>query len=98
MTAHAHKLIDETAREMAASVYEELMKKNDWYARWRAKNPDAGPKALQYRFVMKVYPTLLENARAILAGMLNTSPDERLRETIAEALLLDNTLVAGRRH
>jgi hypothetical protein len=93
---HCHRLIASTAMDMASELYEELMKDNEWYRRWKAKNPGASSKALFTRFVNKTWPTLIGDARAMLAQMLARPIDPKLKETIEDALLLDNTLLRGR--
>jgi hypothetical protein len=84
---HCHKLVAETAKEMAAAVYEELAKRNEWYA----LNPS------QKAFVEATYGSLIEQARQVLANMLasNSVPLEQ-KEAIFEALVLDKTLKFGR--
>lgn len=77
-----HPLVAETAREMAAALYEEEAKNNDWFA----LNPD------QEQFVSLTAPRLLEQARATLAQMLGGTSDEVLKKEIYQALVMDNTL------
>lgn len=79
----AHKLIAETAKEMAAAMYEELAKANaDWYR----KHPS------QKQFVRKHWPNYMESARHTLARLLTTGIAESLKEQISDALIKDNTL------
>lgn len=97
MTAHAHKLVHETAVAMAHELYDTLMHDNRWYSRWKKQNPDLGPKALEARFVAKNTAKMLPQARATLAKMLGMSGyDEKTKETIYEALILDKQLQRGR--
>ena len=94
---HAHKLVYEQAREIAHILYDEMMTNNPQvYDEWKKQNPELGSKALEARFVAKTTPKCLPAARATLAGMLNLPIDEGLKETIHEALVLDNTLLRGR--
>lgn len=97
---HAHKLVVETAFAMGCELYDAVMQDNEWYRIWKAEKRNVGlsPKALEMKFVSKVLPKLIPQARATLASMLRTTQDEKTRETIYEALLLDNTLIRGRTH
>lgn len=83
----AHTLVAQTAQEMAGALYEELAKNNDWYL----LNPD------QKEFIERTWGSLIEQARGVLAKMLGSpnTPEEQ-KELIAEALILDNSLVVGR--
>lgn len=84
---HCHKMVAETARGMAEAVYEELAKKNEWYA----LNPS------RTVFVEATYGSLIEQARQVLAGMLESktvTPEQK--ELIFEALVLDKSLKGGR--
>lgn len=86
--AAAHKLVAQTAREMAGAIYEELAKNNEWYK----ANPS------QTEFIERVHGSLLVQARDVLASMLALpNYPETLKEQIAEALILDNQLQLGRR-
>lgn len=84
---HAHKLVAETASQMAGALYEELAKNNVWYK----KNPD------QQAFIRLMTPKLLEQARRVLAGML-ASPAyaDTVKADIFSALTKDATLKRGR--
>lgn len=84
---HCHKLVADTAKGMAAAMYEELAKNNGWYK----MNPS------QSVFVEKAYGSLIEQARQILASMLSSKTvEEQQKEIIFEALLLDKSLQQGR--
>ena len=93
---HAHKMVRETAVGMAGALYDTMMGENEWYAAWKAANPGASGEELFRRFLRKNLSKLLPQARATLAGMLATATDERLKEDIYDALLLDKTLIRGR--
>lgn len=98
-SAHAHKLVKETAEAMAHELYDTMMKDDFWYNYWKKANPRIAsqPRQLELAFVRKNLSKLLPQARATLAQMLRDTHDESLKETIYEALLLDATLVRGRR-
>lgn len=95
--AHAHKLIYETAREMAHELYSTMMSDNEWYRVWKARNPGASPKALESRFVNANVSQLLPGAREALAACLALPgfPEDQ-KDQILQALILDNTLKLGR--
>ena len=94
--AHCHKLIRQTAQEMAHECYSELMRRNDWYQGWKALHPECNSKQLEDRWVAKKWGEFVEGARAILAEMLRKPIDEDLKFSIYEALCLDRTLIKGR--
>lgn len=102
MPIHAHKLVASVAEGIAAELFEDLMSDNKTYARFKelaeefsnfkleaAKFPR---QALRAKFIALAAPRLLEDARTTLAQMLRQTHDESLKETIAEALILDNEL------
>ena len=86
----------ETAREIAHAKYAEIMRDDAWFGFWKKLNPGLDGKRLEERFVDLSVPGLLGAARAALAGLLRTSGNEELKETIYEAMVLDNTLIRGR--
>lgn len=94
--AHCHKLVAETAKDMAHNLYSDLMANNQLYSAWKTQNPGLTGKALENRFVAKNWGKCLEAARAMLALMLRGPCDESLKSTIHEALVLDATLIRGR--
>ena len=94
--AHCHMMVAKTAQEMAAVLYDEVMLNDEWYATWQAKHPDASPRGLQEAFVKKNWSQMVEGARATLAKLLTSSLDDVIKDQIAEALILDKTLVKGR--
>ena len=97
-SSHAHFLIKETAEAMGHELYDTMMSNDSWYKFWKKKNPGLSSKALEELFVRNNLSKLLPQARATLAQMLRNSHDERLKETIYEALTLDATLARGRVH
>jgi hypothetical protein len=88
-----HELVAATAKEMAGALYEALMADDEAYADWQAMNPDVAKAKLQGRFIARTWPKLIEQARATLAKLLNTSLNDDLKDQIAKALILDNTLL-----
>lgn len=97
MVAHCHKLVAETAREMCHQLYDTMMQDNEWYKLWKQRWPKLNAKQLEGKFVAKNLTKMLPQARAALSAMLsNSSYDEKTKETIYEALLLDQELMLGR--
>lgn len=82
MAGVTHKLIAQTAREMAAEAYEVLAQDNAFHRMW----PNLGG------YVQQMWPAYVADARAILAGMLRGDLDEGVKQIIAEALMLDRPL------
>lgn len=95
---HAHKLVRETAIGMCGELYDTMMQDNEWYATWKRANPRIAdqPRQLFAAFLARNLPRVISQARATLASMLTTTTDPELRESIYEALCLDNTLLRGR--
>lgn len=75
----AHRMIRDTAYEMAAAVWEQCAKNNDWYNKF----PN------QKVFANNEWPKFVGEARATLAEMLKGNIDEDLKERIADALIKD---------
>lgn len=93
---HAHRTVANVAMEAANQHYEVFMGENAIYAEWKRLNPGATPEQLRQRYVAKHWGKFVPFARATLACMLRTTTDEKMREEIYEALLLDDSLVRGR--
>jgi hypothetical protein len=86
MAKYAHKLIAKTAQEIAAAAYQDMAMDDDFYKMW--------PK--EKVFVNKMWPTFVRVARETLANMLSMDTyDEKVKEEIAQALMLDRALPAG---
>lgn len=95
--AHAHKMVAETAKQMAGALYEKVMKSNVAYSEWLELNSDiTDARELELRFIKLMIPKLLGEARANLASLLRTPISAELKDSIHEALVLDNTLRRGR--
>jgi hypothetical protein len=97
---YGHKLVVDTAVQMAHELYDSMMMQNQWWEEWKRLNPGASRHTLEQRFVNKNLPLLVPQARAALAKCLQPGQvpglTERQKEEIAEALILDNQLVASR--
>ncbi len=95
--AHAHSLVAETAQTMAHELFEKTMQDNGFYSEFLKNNPGRTLGELERMYTAKMWPVLVEQARATLAGMLAKPIDEDAKERIMEALVLDNSLVRGRK-
>lgn len=85
MTNVAHKLIVETAREMAAATFESMAQNNEFYAACKSGNLS------QDEFVDLVFANFLPEAKKTLTTMLTLpSTPEWMKEQIYEALVEDN--------
>lgn len=92
---NAHRLVAETAIEMAQELFEEYARVNEVYAAMRAKGKSE--KALRRIFVKRVAPKFLEEARKALSNMLiQEHVSQMAKDEIYEALILDNELRANR--
>lgn len=94
--AHAHKVVAEAANGLCNEVYDLLMLNNEIRAEWKRQHPGASEKGLRIAFLKRFVDLSIAPARATLAGMLAQPYDETLKESILEALVLDNTLKKGR--
>jgi hypothetical protein len=95
---NAHRLVAETAVEMANEMFEDYARDNAIYRGMR----EAGlttERAARKQFVLRVAPRLLEDARQSLVSCL-AEPDDRvsahMKREIYEALIADNDLRANR--
>lgn len=89
-------MVRDTAVAMAHELYDTMMQDDQWYKYWKFQHPDYTSKQLEEAFVERNLATILPQARAVLAKMLRTSTDDRVKEEIYEALTLDATLIRGR--
>ncbi len=85
---HAHRLIAQTAEEMAQAVYEECAKDNTWYAEHLDRRA----------FVREVAPTLISQARSTLGEALASHAlDDDAKAVIFQALQDDLAIPRGGR-
>lgn len=96
--SHAHKMVAQTAQEMAKVVWDQIMTtRGDLFDKQRAANPDMTTAQLEEHFCSVLWPTMLDEARGALAGMLrNPSIDHLQAQLIYDALRLDASLMRGR--
>lgn len=96
--AHCHKKVKEVAQALAGATYENLMgSSNEIYLAWRQRFPGMGAKALERRFVARYWGDHIHAARTTLTLMLTSNIDEARKMEIEEVLILDSTLMRGRR-
>lgn len=77
-----HRLIAETAKEIAAAAYEDLVRDDMFYRAW--------PR--QRHFVIKKWATFIPAARDSLIEILKGNHPQPMKDEIMEALLLDRSL------
>ncbi len=94
----AHKLVVETAREMARELYASVMRAdNALYADWKSKCAELTPAKAEELFVELMFPKLIEPARATLAKMLGDPTLKAVHETLYEALTKDYLFTGARK-
>ena len=89
---HCHKMVADTAQAMAAAAVEKMLSDDAIFAQAKAKHPELTLAGLEATLRNDTWPHLIEQARATLAKLLTAGIDESLKEQIANALILDNTL------
>lgn len=95
-TVHVHKLIRATAIDMAADLYQDVMKDNKIYAQWKSVCPELTPTLCEAMFLELLWPKLIPKARATLASMLGGNYPETWKQEVYQALIDDNGLMVGR--
>lgn len=96
--AHCHWRIKKTAQALCTESYELVMSKNEVYELWKRQNPGLVGEALRERYVARNWAKYVEGARATLTRLLTEPIDQALKDEIEEALILDATLMRGRRN
>lgn len=83
MAKVCHILVAKTAEQMAEELYEELAKKNGFFA----KHP------VRQLWVNDTWPKLIDQARSLLVSMLGLPEvDQKTKDEIYDALLKDSPL------
>lgn len=96
--SHCHKKIRELAKEACALHYEMLMSSsNVVYKLWKIQHPNLNSARLQQAFVNRHWSKCIELARATLGALLREPIDEKTKEEIMQILVLDSTLIRGRK-
>lgn len=95
---NAHRMVAETAVQMAESHFEVYMRAYNSLYR-KLKESGLSEKQMRAAFVAKIAPLLLEEARLALVDCLS-QPDEEctphMKEQIADALIKDSDFRANR--
>lgn len=95
---NADRLVAQTAIDMAHELFEVYARENAVYHALRQRG-EITEKQARAKFVKRVAPKLLEDARQTLTSMLGKPDDQvapRMKEEIYEALIRDNALRANR--
>jgi hypothetical protein len=87
---HAHQLVYQTAWEMAAAVFDDVMKDDKKLALWKELTPDIQLGKSQRIYADLAWPHFAEQARATLAAMLDGHLPDDMKEQISDALEKDN--------
>ncbi len=95
--AACHKMVRDVAVGMAHETYDSFMENNVYYESWKASNPGLERREFELVWVNQNWARFVPAARATLAAMLAQPLDESLKESISEALILDATLIRGRK-
>lgn len=97
---HVHPVVADAAVGIIMESYDALMHHNEHWAAFKRQFPDATSKELEQIYLEHNWGKGVEAARVTLARMLDpvNSPglDDKARETIHEALVLDQSLMMGR--
>lgn len=88
----AHPQVKDVAEALANEYYDRIMGDNRVYASWKEACPDLTPQKAREMFIRTATPRFLDQARATLAKLLGQPGNEALKEDIAEALIMDNTV------
>lgn len=97
--AHCHVEIKKVAQGQARVLFEELARRNQIFDQFKRQHPDMTTQQMEDAFVAKVWPQLIDTARATLAGMLRSpSYSEEYKEEIMDILVKDATLIRGRKN
>lgn len=99
-TIHAHPLVLSTAQGIAQGMFEEFITRgsrgNVLFENMKRANPGLDSVGLQEKFVRRMAPLLLGEARTTLAQLLGQTTQKDLQERIHDALIRDNSLRRGR--
>lgn len=93
---HADPLVLSTAQGIAEEMFVTFItagsKGNELYENMKVANPGRDNVWLQERFVRRMTPLLLNEARATLARLLGVTKEKDLQDKIHCALVRDSTL------
>lgn len=96
---HCHFAIKKVAEGMAGVLFEEMMSRNEIWAEFKRQHEGKTTKQLEGLFIAHLWPQMIDQARATLAGMLRSPAiSEEQKEEIMDILVKDQTLVRGRKN
>lgn len=97
--AHCHVEVKRVAEGMAHVLFDEMMSKDAIWREFRAQHEGLTKTQMEDKFVAKLWPQLLDQARATLAGMLRSGAySDEQKEEIMDILVKDQSLVRGRKN
>ena len=98
---HVHPMVADAAVGIIMESYDALMHHNEHWVAFKRQFPEATAKELEQIYLEHNWGKGVEAARTVLARMLDPAAapniDEESREKIHEALVLDRSLMMGRR-
>lgn len=96
---HVHVQVKEVAVGLAHALFDELMSRNQIFHQFKEQHPGMTTKQMEEKFVLHLWPQLIDQARATMAGMLKSSAySDEMKEDIMDSLVKDATLIRGRRN
>ena len=98
-SAHCHVEVKKVAEGMAHVLFDEMMGRNEIFSEFKSQHPGLTTSQMERKFVAKLWPQLIEQARATMAGML-ASPaySDEQKEEIMHILVQDASLIRGRKN
>lgn len=97
--AHVHFQVKKVAEGLAHALFDELMSRNEIFATFKQQHPDLTTTQMEAKFVAHLWPQLLDQARATMAGMLRSPAySDEMKEEIMDILVKDQSLVKGRKN
>lgn len=96
---HCHVEVKKVAEGLAQALFEEMMLRNEIFAEFKRQHEGLTTAQLEAKFVAHLWPQLIEQARATMAGMLRSPAySAEMKEEIMHILVQDATLIRGRKN
>lgn len=98
-SAHCHVEVKAVAVGMAHALFDEMMSRNEVWHQFKEQHPDMTTAQMEEKFVAHLWPQMLDQARATLAGMLRSGAySDEQKEEIMDILVKDASLIRGRKN
>lgn len=96
---HCHFAVKKVAEGMAHVLFDEMMSRNEIWSKFKEQHEGLTTAQMEAKFVAHLWPQMIDQARATLAGMLRSpGVSEEQKEEIMDILVKDQTLVRGRKN